>query len=150
MKKNYILFPLFIVAVILIIFFLLMGVQYLASILLDFEFTSFYGPLFLTLNIFVGFILLIPLSLFLQTLVDYTGFANRGGHILSEVIQLTLFVFYMDVTVMWLDIARFQSTYTEMILYVLMYFAFYGLAKMGDVIKKEDQQSLDTIDERKS
>lgn len=62
--KDYILLPLYLIIVIAIIVSVMMGIQYLASMILDLQFTSSYGPIFLSLNIFVGFILLIPISIF--------------------------------------------------------------------------------------
>ena len=40
------------------------------------------GQFYLTLIIFVGFILLIPLSTFLEALIEHIGLVNRGMYLL--------------------------------------------------------------------
>ncbi|MED3643720.1 hypothetical protein P5F75_10000 [Caldifermentibacillus hisashii] len=139
--KKIILVPLFILIVLIIIICLMMGVEYLASLLLNFEFVNFYGPIILSLNVLAGFLLLIPFSILLEAIVNYTGFNKYGGNFIVHLIQLSLFIFYMEFTIPRMDIVQFYSD-TEIILYIIMYFTFLGIAKIGELIKKDDEQSL--------
>ena len=79
-KSNYILIPIFLIVVLSIIVCIMLGIQYLASIFLDFKFTTFYGSFYLTLIIFVGFIVLIPLSTFLEALIEqeFESFSKKN------------------------------------------------------------------------
>lgn len=47
----------------------------------------------------------------------------------------------MEFTIPRMDIVQFYSD-TEIILYIIMYFTFLGIAKIGELIKKDDEQSL--------
>lgn len=118
----------------------MMGVQYLASLILNFEFANFYGPILLSLNVLAGFLLLIPFSILLETIVNYTGFNKYGGNFIIHIIQLSLFIFYMEFTIPRMDIVKFNSN-TEIIFFTIMYFVFFGIAKIGELIKKDDDQS---------
>jgi hypothetical protein len=118
----------------------MMGVQYLASLILNFEFANFYGPILLSLNVLAGFLLLIPFSILLETIVNYTGFNKYGGNFIIHIIQLSLFIFYMEFTIPRMDIVKFNSN-TEIIFSTIMYFVFFGIAKIGELIKKDDDQS---------
>lgn len=137
--KIIILVPLFIL-IVLIIICLMIGVEYLASLLLNFEFVNFYGPIILSLNVLAGFLLLIPFSILLEAIVNYTGFNKYGGNFIVHLIQLSLFIFYMEITIPRMDIVQFYSD-TEIILYTIMYFTFLGIAKIGELIKKDDEDS---------
>lgn len=117
-----------------------MGVQYLASLILNFEFANFYGPILLSFNVLAGFLLLIPFSILLETIVNYTGFNKYGGNFIIHIIQLSLFIFYMEFTIPRMDIVKFNSN-TEIIFSTIMYFVFFGIAKIGELIKKDDDQS---------
>ncbi|WP_042350908.1 hypothetical protein [Bacillus massiliigorillae] len=124
------------------IFGLMLGVQYLASLFLDFKFTTSNGPIFLTLTIFVGFILLTPLSIFLEALIEHIGTVNKGFYLLLQIIQLILFIFLMELILSYFNIVIFSGVYTEYIYYTIMYCFFFVLAKLGDLIKKTDEESL--------
>lgn len=126
--------------ILIIIICLMMGVQYLASLILNFEFANFYGPILLSLNVLAGFLLLIPFSILLETIVNYTGFNKYGGNFIIHIIQLSLFIFYMEFTIPRMDIVKFNSN-TEIIFSTIMYFVFFGIAKIGELIKKDDDQS---------
>jgi len=143
MKKDFFLVPIFIVVVLIIIICFIMGLQYVASIIVSFEFLSFYGPIFLSLNVLAGFILLIPLSILLETIVNYTGFNKIGGIFIVHIIELSLFIFYMKITVPRMNIVKFYSD-TEIIFYTIMYFGFLGIGTIGKMIEREDKQSQNT------
>lgn len=142
-KKNYILIPIFLIVVLSLIFGLMLGVQYLASIFLDFKFTASNGPIFLTLTIFVGFTLLIPLSTFLEALFEHIGSVNKIFYLLLEIIQLIVFIFLMELILSYFNIVIFSSVYTEYLYYTIMYCFFFVLAKIGDLVKKSDEESQD-------
>ncbi len=91
--KKIILVPLFILIVLIIIICLMMGVEYLASLLLNFEFVNFYGPIILSSNVLAGFLLLIPFSILLEAIVSYTGFNKYGGNFIVHLIQLSFLFF---------------------------------------------------------
>ena len=141
-KRNYILIPIFLIAVISLICSFMLGVQYLASLFLDFKFTASSGPIFLTLTIFVGFILLTPLSIFLEALIEHIGTLNKGFYLLLQIIQLILFIFLMELILSYFNIVIFSGVYTEYTYYTIMYCFFFVLAKIGDLVKKTDEQSL--------
>lgn len=106
-----------------------MGVQYLASLILNFEFANFYGPILLSLNVLAGFLLLIPFSILLETIVNYTGFNKYGGNFIIHIIQLSLFIFYMEFTIPRMDIVKFNSN-TEIIFPQLCILSFLELQKL--------------------
>ena len=54
-NKNYILIPVYLLIFLSIIVCLMLGVQYLSSVFLDFKFTTSYGAIFLSLIILIGF-----------------------------------------------------------------------------------------------
>ena len=139
-KKYYILIPIYILFVLSIIVCLMLGVQYLSSIFLDFKFTTSYGAIFLSLIIFVGFILLIPLSTFLEAIIEHIGLVNRGSYLLLQVVQLIVFIFLMELILSYFNIVIFSSVYTEYIYYTIMYCFFFVLAKIGDIVKKSDEE----------
>jgi len=76
----------------------------------------------------------------LETIVNYTGFNKYGGNFIIHIIQLSLFIFYMEFTIPRMDIVKFNSN-TEIIFSTIMYFVFFGIAKIGELIKKDDDQS---------
>ncbi|NEU30604.1 hypothetical protein GN156_07380 [bacterium LRH843] len=119
----------------------MLGVQYLASIFLDFKFTTSYGAFYLTLIIFVGFILLIPLSTFLEALIEHIGLVNRGMYLLLAIVQWIVFIFFMELALSYFNIVRFSSVYTVYVYYTIMYCSFFALAKIGDLVKKSDEES---------
>lgn len=125
-----------------LIFGLMLGVQYLTSLFLDFKFTASNGPIFLTVIIFVGFILLTPLSIFLEALTEHIGIVNRGYYLLLQINQLILFIFLVEFVLSNFNIVIFSGIYTEYIYYTIMYCFFFVLAKFGDLIKKIDDESL--------
>ncbi|WP_368996791.1 hypothetical protein [Caldifermentibacillus hisashii] len=116
------------------------GLQYIASLILNFEFVSFYGPILLSINVLAGFLLLIPFSILLEAIVNYTGFNKYGGNFIVHIIQLSLFIFYMEFTIPRMDIVKYNND-TEIIFYTIMYFTFFGIAKIGELIKKDDEDS---------
>ena len=135
--------PIYLIVVLSIIVCLMLGFQYLASIFLDFKFITSYGSFYLTLIILLGFILLIPLSTFLEALIEHVGLVNRGMYLLLQIIQLILFIFLMELTLSYFNILIFSSVYTEYIYYTIMYCFFFALAKIGDLVKKSDEESQD-------
>lgn len=46
----------------------------------------------------------------------------------------------MEFTIPCMDIVKFNSN-TEIIFSTIMYFVFFGIAKIGELIKKDDDQS---------
>ncbi|SES46227.1 hypothetical protein SAMN05518872_1252 [Psychrobacillus sp. OK032] len=110
----------------------MLGVQYLANIFIDFKFSTSYGPFLLTLIIFVGFILLIPFSTFLEALIEHIGLVNRGMYLLLEIVQWILFIFFMELTLSYYNIVIFSGVYTGYIYYTIMYCFFFALAKVGE------------------
>ena len=116
-----------------------------SCLFLDFRFTASNGPIFLTLTIFIGFILLTPLSIFLETLIEHIGTLNKGFYLLLQIIQLILFIFLIKLMLSYFNIVTFSSAYTEYTYYTIMYCFFFVLAKIGDLIKKTDEESLDNV-----
>lgn len=123
----------------------MLGIQYLASIFLDFKFTASNGSIFLNLTIFVVFILLIPLSTFLEALFEHIGSINKLFYLLLEIIQLIVFIFLMELILSYFKIVIFNDIYTEYLYYTIMYCFFFVLAKIGDLVKKSDEESKDIV-----
>lgn len=144
-KKNYILIPIYLIVILSIIVCIMLGVQYFASIFLDYKFTTSYGPFYLTLIIFVGFILLIPLSTFLEALIEHIGLVNRGMYLLLAIVQWIVFIFFMELTLSYFNIVIFSGVYTEYVYYTIMYCSFFALAKIGDLVKKSDEESQEIV-----
>lgn len=138
--RDYFLFPVFLVAVLAIIISLLMGVQYVASLILDFRFTSIYSSIFLSIGIIIGFIFLIPISTILESFVLHIGMKNKGIYFLIQIIQFFLFLFYMDLIVSYFSIVQFSDTANKFIYFTITYGFVYILAKIGDLIKKSDEE----------
>ena len=139
-NKNYILIPVYFLIFLSIIVCLMLGVQYLSSVFLDFKFATSYGAIFLSLIILVGFILLTPLSLFLESLIEHIGLVNRGSYLLLQIVQLIVFIFIVKLIVSYFNIVMFSSDYTEYIYYGIMYSFFFVLAKIGDIVDEEYQE----------
>lgn len=144
-KSNYILIPIFLIVVLSIIVCIMLGIQYLASIFLDFKFTTSYGSFYLTLIVFVGFILLIPLSTFLEALIEHIGLINRGMYLLLAIVQWIVFIFFMELTLSYFKIVKFCGVFTEYVYYTIMYCSFFALAKIGDLVKKSDEESQEIV-----
>ena len=139
-NKNYILIPVYLLIFLSIILGLMLGVQYLSSVFLGFKFTTSYGAIFLSIIILVGFILLTPLSLFLESLIEHIGLMNRGSYLLLQIVQLIVFIFIVELIISYFNIVMFSSDYTEYIYYTIMYCFFFVLAKAGDIVKKSDEE----------
>ncbi|MDM5248216.1 hypothetical protein [Lysinibacillus sp. G4S2] len=137
--RDYFLIPVFLVAVLAIIISLLMGVQYVASLVLDFKFTSIYSSIFLSIGIIIGFILLIPISIVLESFALHIGMKNKGIYFLIQIIQFTLFLFYMDLMVSNFSLVQFSDIANKFIYFTITYGFVYIFAKIGDLIKKSDE-----------
>ncbi|WP_068984131.1 MULTISPECIES: hypothetical protein [Lysinibacillus] len=138
--RDYFLIPAFLVAVLAIIISLLMGVQYIASLILDFRFTSIYSSIFLSIGIIIGFILLIPISIILESFALHIGIKSKGIYFLIQIIQFTLFLFFMDLLISNFSIVQFSDIANKFIYFTITYGFVYILAKIGDLIKKSDEE----------
>ena len=139
-NKDYISIPIYLLLVLSVIVCLLLGVQYLSSIFLDFKFTTSYGAIFLSLIILVGFILTTPLGIFLEVLFKHIGLVDRGSNLLFQIVQLIVFIFILEFILSYFNIVVFSSDYTEYIYYTIMYCFFFVLAKIGDIVEKSDEE----------
>ena len=60
------------------------GILFALGFILDFEFSRKLGPILFIINYFIGMILLIPISLLLDTLFSYISAGNKVFLIIAE------------------------------------------------------------------
>ena len=65
---------------------------------------------------------------------------NRGSYLLLQIVQLIVFIFFVELIVSYFNIVMFSSDYMEYIYYAIMYCFFFVLAKLGDIVKKSDEE----------
>ncbi|MFP7225849.1 hypothetical protein [Priestia filamentosa] len=121
-----------------------MGVQYLIGLFLDFQYIRQYGPLLISLNALVGLIILVPISILLGVTINIVLKDNKVEHLISEVIQFILFFMYMRWSVEHFNIAKFNSLSSELIFYIITYLFFFGIERIGNIVKKEDEKSFNS------
>lgn len=142
MKKS--ILPIIIVVTLslAIILGIMMGVQYLAGLFLNFHFTRPSGPILMSLSAFVGLIILIPISILLESVIKVILNSSKLAFILSEILQFIVFFMYMRWSSSHFNIATFNSLSSELIFYIISYLFFYGVEKIGHIVDKDDKESL--------
>lgn len=144
MKKS--ILPIFIIVTLsfALILGMMIGVQYLAGLFLDFHFTRSSGPILMAVGAFIGLIILIPISILLESVIRVILDNSKLAFILSEILQFIVFFMYMRWSSNHFNIATFNNISSELIFYIISYLFFYGMEKVGHIVDKEDEKSLNS------
>ncbi len=108
------------------------GILFALGFILDFEFSRKLGPILFIINYFIGMILLIPISLLLDTLFSYISAGNKVFLIIAEMLEFGLFCIYLNFTNSAFGIVEFGSTHSEYLLYFLLYILMMLMKFVGD------------------
>lgn len=121
---------------------MMLGVQYICSLLFNFSFSTVYGAIFLPIVVIAAFVMLTPLSLLMESLLEHIGLVNQWSAFIIHTMQLIAFMFIVERTVSYFAIVTFHQAYMEYVYYAIMYGFFFVMAKCGNYVKQIDEQTV--------